>query len=324
MYKCSYCEKEFKSLGGCKGHEYSVHNQIKRSKVTCKFCGREFDQLGCYTHETHCSKNPTSQAFLKLQLNPPIDQDKDGSCTFCGKYCHNQNSLRNHERLCKVNPNHKESNLTEYSKQLKSNERTHWAKGQTVETNSSIARARDKCKITKQGKDYSGWHQTEDAKRRIGAASSKNLSEGYASGRISSPVGVGRGKYSYFTVNNKTYTLRSTWEFIYALYLATKGIPFEFEKIRVPAITPNKYSKTFISDFNYEDTVVEIKGIKSGKDQYIKEAFETAGYKFIELFKADIDNIKQELILDGYDVEELIKNIYRGHESKNYFRYVFN
>ena len=27
-------------------------------------------------------------------------------CQFCGKECKNPNSLRNHERLCKANPNH--------------------------------------------------------------------------------------------------------------------------------------------------------------------------------------------------------------------------
>ena len=27
-------------------------------------------------------------------------------CKFCNKECKNKNSLRNHERLCKLNPNH--------------------------------------------------------------------------------------------------------------------------------------------------------------------------------------------------------------------------
>ena len=29
-------------------------------------------------------------------------------CQYCGKICKNANSLRNHERLCKLNPNHQE------------------------------------------------------------------------------------------------------------------------------------------------------------------------------------------------------------------------
>lgn len=32
-------------------------------------------------------------------------------CTYCGKECKNDNSLRNHERLCKSNPNRQISNM---------------------------------------------------------------------------------------------------------------------------------------------------------------------------------------------------------------------
>lgn len=30
-------------------------------------------------------------------------------CKYCGKECKNANSLRNHERLCKSNPNHQKN-----------------------------------------------------------------------------------------------------------------------------------------------------------------------------------------------------------------------
>ena len=35
-------------------------------------------------------------------------------CKYCGKECKNSNSLRNHERLCKLNPNKAESGLAKY------------------------------------------------------------------------------------------------------------------------------------------------------------------------------------------------------------------
>jgi hypothetical protein len=38
--------------------------------------------------------------------------ENDFICKFCGKTCKNANSLRNHERLCKLNPNHRGQNLT--------------------------------------------------------------------------------------------------------------------------------------------------------------------------------------------------------------------
>lgn len=50
-------------------------------------------------------------------------------CKFCGKACKNANSLRNHERLCKLNPNRQESSWTKFNK-----EHEPWNKGLTKET----------------------------------------------------------------------------------------------------------------------------------------------------------------------------------------------
>lgn len=133
-----------------------------------------------------------------------------------------------------------------------------------------------------------GYHHTEEMKKYIGQRMSKILKEGYASGRLKPNKGIGRGKYSYFTYKGKTHLLRSTYEFVYALYLADKGIDFEYEAIRVPAIRKNNYSSTFISDFSFDNTVVEVKGIKSSKDTILKDSFEAVGYKFIEIFIEDI------------------------------------
>lgn len=54
-------------------------------------------------------------------------------CKFCSKVCKNANSLRNHERLCKLNPNHQETYF-----------KTHlpWNKGLTKETNETLKKIR--------------------------------------------------------------------------------------------------------------------------------------------------------------------------------------
>lgn len=55
-------------------------------------------------------------------------------CKFCGKVCKNANSLRNHERLCKMNPEHKDSPFVKLNK-----EREHaWNKGLTKETDDRV------------------------------------------------------------------------------------------------------------------------------------------------------------------------------------------
>ena len=58
-------------------------------------------------------------------------------CKYCGKVCLNDNSLRNHERLCKLNPNRQESYL------MKKNKRPDyvpWNKGLTKDNDERVAK----------------------------------------------------------------------------------------------------------------------------------------------------------------------------------------
>ena len=59
--------------------------------------------------------------------------ENDFICKFCGKICKNANSLRNHERLCKLNPDHQESPWTKFNKG-----HAPWNKGLTKETDERI------------------------------------------------------------------------------------------------------------------------------------------------------------------------------------------
>lgn len=248
-------------------------------------------------------------------------------CKFCSKECHNLNSLKQHEVRCKLNPDRKAFNqLGNYSHNN--------LKGQTKETNPVIAKQAAKLKNmyasgelvgSAKGKPGTmlGKKHSEDTKSRIGKSVSKSRLKGYAEGTITPAKGVGRGKYSYFKYSDKTYMLRSTYEFILAMYLVhIKNVEFSIEQIRVPSLRENRYAKTFISDFNVGNNIIEVKGIPSAKDVYIKESFEAAGYKFFELFHDDIMELKQELIDQGFNMNSLIEQICNGHDSKNYFTYV--
>ena len=57
-------------------------------------------------------------------------------CKFCSKICKNANSLRNHERLCKENPEHQESTWVKFN-----HERGAWNKGLTKETDKRLLKA---------------------------------------------------------------------------------------------------------------------------------------------------------------------------------------
>ena len=61
------------------------------------------------------------------------------NCKFCGKECKNNNSLSNHQRLCKHNPERQESNFVKFNRI-----RVPWNKGMTKETNESLAKCSEK------------------------------------------------------------------------------------------------------------------------------------------------------------------------------------
>ena len=77
-------------------------------------------------------------------------------CKFCKKQCKNPNSLRNHERLCKENPNHQESSWIKFN-----HKRGAWNKGLNKETDERLRKA------------------------------GQTLSEGYKSGRL---INANKGK----------------------------------------------------------------------------------------------------------------------------------
>ena len=167
---------------------------------------------------------------------------------------------------------------------------------------------------------FKGKKHSQETKEQIGKSVSKSRLNGYANGTITPAKGVGHGKYSYIKYKDKTYMLRSTYEFIYALYLILNNIEFDMENVRVPSLRDNCYAKTFICDFNIGNKIIEIKGIPSGKDFYIKEAFESAGYQFEELFYSDIEKIREELRCK-VDIDLLLEKVIEGHNNKNYFVY---
>ena len=164
-----------------------------------------------------------------------------------------------------------------------------WNKGLTKETDARIAQKAAKAKeyyMLHPG-NHKGYAHSKDVKKQIGTKMSQILKAKYDSGELTPNHGIGRGKGSYIVIGDENYFCRSTYEFIYALYLFyILKKQFSIEKIQVEAIRENSYGNTFRCDFYiFEDNlIVEVKGIKSDKDQLLKESFEAAGYNFVEIF----------------------------------------
>ena len=96
-------------------------------------------------------------------------------CKYCGKECKNANSLRNHERLCKSNPNRQESSFVKYNK----TKGDVWNKGLTKETNDSLRRAGEKLKrhLEKFGAPNKGKSMSDEQKKKISVSRTNFLKE---------------------------------------------------------------------------------------------------------------------------------------------------
>jgi hypothetical protein len=116
----------------------------------------------------------------------------DTTCKFCGNLCKNANSLRNHQRLCKENPDRQESSFKKYNEIPG---RIPWNKGLTKETNESLLSASNRLK--EQG--FGGWSKE---------ASSRGGKKG---GGYRKTAGHGK-KFHVSDSSGKIVCLQSTYE----------------------------------------------------------------------------------------------------------------
>lgn len=92
-------------------------------------------------------------------------------CKYCGKECKNPNSLRNHERLCKLNLNRQESSFVKYNKLKTDGIISVWNKGLTKETDIRVKKQSDTAKENfRTGKTKSVWlgrKHSEESKKKM-------------------------------------------------------------------------------------------------------------------------------------------------------------
>lgn len=107
---------------------------MKRNKVACEICGREISKSNIKKHVTSHETNPKYHKKKRIYA-----LNHEGLvCQFCGKECKNRNSLCNHERLCKKNPNKMDSPFVDYHN---SPDYVVWNKGLTKETDERVKKS---------------------------------------------------------------------------------------------------------------------------------------------------------------------------------------
>lgn len=236
----------------------------------------------------------------------------------CGRVCTTKQGYCSHHGKCKVA--HPEKDFS----YLKGRHwtQTAWNLGLTKETDERVS------KISKSllaQSDHLSKIQKETVKRRNPDQYSRQAETRkykFSIGELNPPPRAGRGKYSYIVYNDNKIMLRSTYEFIYALYLLYHHIDFEYESVRVPAVTNYEYSRTFISDFKVGNKIIEIKGYHSSKVDHAKEAFESAGYEYEVKYKEDILPC-YEYLKSTIDIDDILSKIVEGHNKKEYYVHKF-
>ena len=99
MYKCKYCGKEFNSGQKLGGH-------VRKCKFNPKYKEIIEKWKQSFIKSSHENKNGFNN----------LNREQNLYCKHCGKECISLNSLMNHERLCKENPNKQESSWIKYNK----------------------------------------------------------------------------------------------------------------------------------------------------------------------------------------------------------------
>lgn len=178
-------------------------------------------------------------------------------CKFCGKECANANSLRNHERLCKSNPDKQVSNISKYKQENPGS----WNKGLV-----GVQTAWNKgLPGTFTGKKHTAEVKLEMSNRK------KAL---YASGW--EPTCGRCKKYLHSSPIAGDVKLDGTWEVKVAEHLDKLGVVWKRNRERFSYIRPDGKSATYQPDFYVEDwcTYLEVKGYETALDRAKWEQFD--------------------------------------------------
>lgn len=209
------------------------------------------------------------------------------NCIHCNKICKNKNSLINHERLCKLNPNRQilKSNFIEYNKKVKSGERKPVnqfirAKELGIPTPIVSEDTRRKISESSRGRKYS-----EEYK--------KNHSDKMKSVVLSHPQSYSANNVSGRTpiIEYNGFYLKGSWELLVANYLDDlnikwtnifDGIPYKWNN-SIHLYFPDFY----LIDYNI---FIEVKGYERDRDRCKWSSLQN----LIVLKKTEIELIKSK------------------------------
>ena len=195
---------------------------MQRTKATCQYCNKEISLSNISRHEEACKVKINKKSYALTH---------DGlTCQFCDKVCKNRNSLCNHERQCKLNPERQVGvGFDNFNAQRAAGDINTWNKGLTKYESESVR---------KQSESLSIWIQDNP-----------NVYGGF---RHNTAQKCKYGRYN-------GYYCDSSWELAFLLYSLDNK--FEIQRCTESFdYVLNGRARKFHPDFKIGNTYYEIKG----------------------------------------------------------------
>jgi hypothetical protein len=176
------------------------------------------------------------------------------NCKFCEKECKNDNSLRNHQRLCKLNPERQTTPFQDKDKQ-KEIAKNRGNKNQWSDPNYEMSDETRK-KLSESTKRQNANESNETREKRKATIANKVKNGEWH---------VSLAKDHHY--NYKNVDLHGKWELNYAMWLDKNSISWQRCKDSFSYVYEGK-TRRYTPDFYLpeSDEYVEIKGYKTDKD----------------------------------------------------------
>lgn len=248
------------------GMEFATSKDINSSRFCCEHCrrvyiGKRSAQLRLQNGTLH-SQLSDARKNIKNFTSDSLN-GKPGICQFCGKECRNRNSLINHERLCKLNPNRQDiKSWTHNEKWIAKAGKGHVGHNHYTKAKRLGLPMPEISDETRQklSKAFSGKHHSKETKELLSQIRSSQLDN---------QAGFKDVKwYRIKNINGDEFVLRGMWEVNVALKLNNDGILWERGR-QIPYVDDLGQKRTYNPDFYIPQYgwYIEVKGYYSAKDK---------------------------------------------------------